>query len=212
MSGRDPKRVGLLMVSFSWTMLEDGTVDVQIRTPVTRIGTLHRLTAAIFVLGLDIVSGDVDTLEENGETFSQDRFILQRSSRLSSDRSMAEYSAQLGFLMETLLSREIDPDEILKEKNISPPEKSLFFDTEPELVFQDHEESGYTQFYIETINRTGLLFHLTRTIFHEGLNIFRATIRTTSYGSAEDTFFLQYNDGILGPEISKHLEEQILRG
>lgn len=199
------------MVSFSWSMLDDGTIEVWIRTPVTRIGTLHRLTAAIFVLGLDIVSGDVDTVEENGETFSQDRFVLQGSPRLSSNRSMAEYSAQLGFLMETLLSREIDPDEMLKERNISPPEKKLFFDTKPELVFQDHEELGYTQFYIETISRTGLLFHLTRTIFKEGLNIFRATIRTTSYGTAEDTFYLQYNDGILGPEISKHLEEQILQ-
>ena len=67
------------MVSFSWTALSDRFFEIRIKTPVTRVGTLHRLTAAIYVLGLDIISGTVDTIQEAGEEFTDDIFLLQPS-------------------------------------------------------------------------------------------------------------------------------------
>ncbi len=199
------------MISFSWTQLSGNLVELEIKTPVVRTGTLYRLTAAIYVLGLDIVEGDVDTLEEEGILYSQDRFLLQLADPQNRhDKNLQEHSSKLGILMETMLVQNRDPDEIFVEQGVIPPTRNFFFESPPEILFQDHRESNETQFYIETVNRTGLLFQLTRLLYREEINIVRATIRTTPFGTAEDTFYLQYGDSVLGQLLSRHLESLIL--
>ncbi|HNE23236.1 MAG TPA: hypothetical protein PLG78_08715, partial [Leptospiraceae bacterium] len=105
------------MISFSWTALSEHIFEIRIKTPVTRVGTLYRLTAAIYVLGLDIVSGTVDTAHEHGEEYADDTFLLRPSS--DGETSFAYYSARVGVLMETLIRNEKDPDDLLRERNIN---------------------------------------------------------------------------------------------
>ena len=68
------------MIRFSWSLVADDGCQIDIKMPLVQVGTFHRLTAAIFVLNFDIVSGDVDTIEEDGVLYSDDRFLLKNAS------------------------------------------------------------------------------------------------------------------------------------
>src|SRR5690349_5559498 len=111
------------MHSFSWTALSQNIFEIRIKTPVTRVGTLYRLTAAIYVLGLDIISGNVDTVSEGGEEFADDTFLLRPTA--DGEQGLAHYSARVGVLMETLLRNEKNPDDLLHERHINPPDISI---------------------------------------------------------------------------------------
>jgi len=197
------------MIQFSWTQLAPDKFRIEIKTPTVRIGTLHRLTAAIYVQGLDIESGDVYTIEEAGEFFSQDSFVIRVAEASKSSGGLTEATTRLGTLMETLLRGDSDPDDLLKQNKVQPPDTIKFFENPPEILFQDIPARKRTQFYIETSGRRGLLYHLTRILYRENINILQATIRTRPNGMAEDTFYLQYEDGPLGQDISKKLEALI---
>ncbi|MDH5654588.1 MAG: hypothetical protein OEZ34_01680 [Spirochaetia bacterium] len=194
-------------MNFVWSRLPDGTIEIQIKTPVVEVGTLYRLTAAIYAMGLDILSGDISSdTGEDGIPYSNDRFILQHT---NSEESEGAISAKLGILMETLLRENMDPDEFLRKEKIQPPVKLEFFETEPVILFQNSKEWNATQFYIESQNRTGLLFHLTRILARKNVDIIRAKIRTENY-LVKDTFYLQYNGSFLEPDTSKKIESEIL--
>ncbi len=196
------------MISFSWSVQDDGKYKLEVRTPITRIGTLYRLTASIYIVGLDIASGEVETVNENGQDFSMDSFILQEGeSRGAEAFQMA--SAQLGLLMETLIQQESNVDDLLVEHNIRIPDISTFFDAPPEMLFQNNPDDNYSEFYIETVNRRGLLFHLTRILAREKVDILGAVIRSNVMGRAEDTFSVQYDGGPLPLEVIQRLELDI---
>jgi len=193
-------------MNFSWTRLADGNIRIHIKTPVVEIGTLYRLTAAIFTMGLDIVSGDIKTFIKDGESYSDDEFILRQSDQSISE---GEISAKLGIMMEAILRDHTDPDEFMKVENIQPPRKLEFFDVEPVIVFQSDDKTNTTQFHIEAPNRTGLLFHLTRILARENIDIIKAAIRTEGDYLAQDTFFLQCNGRKLEKETAERLEREI---
>ncbi len=197
------------MISFSWVKIDNQSFQIEIKTPVVRVGTLYRLTAAIYILGLDIVTGDVDTIEENGQLFSMDRFLIRILDPGSRDQLM-DFTANLGFLMDSIIREDQNPDVLLAERNIKLPEVKSFFEVAPEIVFQDHPEENCTEFYVEALGRRGFLFHLTRTLASENVNILKGTIRTADSGQAEDTFLLQYNDQPLGKQLSEKIEKLIL--
>ena len=194
------------MVSFSWTALSDRFFEIRIKTPVTRVGTLHRLTAAIYVLGLDIISGTVDTIQEAGEEFTDDIFLLQPS--LEGESNFAYYSARVGVLMETLLRNEKDPDDLLRERHIQPPNFEFLFSEAPEITFQDVPDKSMTVFHLTSQNRTGLLFHLTRLFAEEEVSILRGTIKSES-DLAVDRFFLQQNQSCVSDECKARLIEKM---
>lgn len=198
------------MISFGWEQVSQDQFTVRIKTPVVRVGTLYRLTAAIYVLGLDIVSGIVDSVTEEGMLLSNDEFLLRFPDQKKDSGVLNESVMQLGVIMETLLGKEIDPDILLAERNIKPPEPILFFESQPDIVFQDHLSNQCTEFYIEVVDRRGLLFHLTRNLAKMNINILKADIRAAPGGMAEDTFYLQYNEKPLGMELSKQIEHAIL--
>ena len=194
------------MMNFSWQQLENGHIKITVKTPVVKIGTLHRLTSAIFAMELDIVSGEVNTVQDGDEIYSNDEFILRPVVSL---RNNAEISARLGMLMETMLHENENPDVVLEAEEVSPPERLQFFDAAPELVFETDEESNSTHFYIEATNRTGLLFHLTRLLSRLGVNILKASIYTNDENQIQDTFFLQYEGKPLTREISNKISSAI---
>ncbi|HNN61232.1 MAG TPA: ACT domain-containing protein, partial [Leptospiraceae bacterium] len=185
------------MISFSWTALSEHIFEIRIKTPVTRVGTLYRLTAAIYVLGLDIVSGTVDTAHEHGEEYADDTFLLRPSS--DGETSFAYYSARVGVLMETLIRNEKDPDDLLRERNINPPDIRFLFEALPEITFRDIPDRKVTEFNITSQNRTGLLFHITRIFAEEGISILRGTIKSEE-DTAKDRFFLQQQGECISEE------------
>jgi len=194
------------MISFSWTALSDRFFEIRIKTPVTRVGTLHRLTAAIYVLGLDIISGTVDTIQEADEEYTDDVFLLQPS--MEGESNFAFYSARVGVLMETLLRNEKDPDDLLRERQIQPPSFEFLFSEAPEITFRDVPDKGMTVFHLTSQNRTGLLFHLTRLFAEEGVSILRGTIKSES-DLAVDRFYLQQNQTYITEECKARLLEKM---
>ncbi len=194
------------MISFSWTALSEHIFEIRIKTPVTRVGTLYRLTAAIYVLGLDIVSGTVDTADEHGEEYADDTFLLRPSS--DGETSFAYYSARVGVLMETLIRNEKDPDDLLRERNINPPDIRFLFEALPEITFRDIPDRKVTEFNITSQNRTGLLFHITRIFAEEGISILRGTIKSEE-DTAKDRFFLQQQGECISEESKSRLSAKI---
>lgn len=194
------------MISFSWTALSENIFEIHIKTPITRIGTLYRLTAAIYILGLDIISGSVDTAHDAGEEFADDTFLLRPAAEGESD--FAFFSARVGVLMETLLRNEKDPDDLLRERHIEPPNIRFLFDSEPNITFRDLPEGNVSEFNITSQNRTGLLFHLTRIFAEEEISIIRGTIKS-EHDTAKDRFFVQQNGNRISPETRTRLIERI---
>ncbi len=194
---------------FSWQRINSERFEVTVKTPVTRIGTLYRLTSAIYLAGLDIEDGQVDTHHEGDVDFTVDHFVLRIDENISNSVD-SDVSVKLGVFMETLLDDTTDPDVLLLQHGVRIPELSSFFETQPEIVFEDLNESRETQFYIETLNRRGLLFHLTRILAEENISIVRGEIHTHDGGRAEDSFFLQYEGDMLGEKLAKKLEGRIL--
>lgn len=196
------------MIQFSYHRISDHSFEIRIQTPMTRVGTLHRLITAIYVLGLDVISATVETILIDDAEYSRDTFGLQFGENCPNG-DINLMSTQLGLLMETVIQDQQDPAELLKEYHLQPPEVMSFFDTPPVILFQDHPETSTTQFHIEAVNRRGLLYHLTRVLFEEGVNIRRGVVGQKD-GYIEDTFYLQFRDGILGEEFSAKIEKSIL--
>ncbi|MCE9596781.1 MAG: hypothetical protein K8S54_02340 [Spirochaetia bacterium] len=194
------------MISFSWTALSENIFEIRIKTPVTRIGTVYRLTAAIYILGLDIISGSVDTVHEDGEEFADDTFLLRPAADGETD--FAFFSARVGVLMETLIRNEKDPDDLLRERQLEPPNIHFLFDAQPNIQFRDLPEGNQTEFSITSQNRTGLLFHLTRIFAEEEISIIRGTIKS-EHDTAKDRFFVQQNGTTISPETRVRLVERI---
>ena len=196
------------MISFSWAAEQDQRFTIHIKTPVTRVGTFHRLTAAIYVLGFDIVSGDINTVEEEDGLYSNDTILIQSVDKRKNNGGVI--AEQLGILMESLLRDDQDTESLLRERGVSPPAPRQFFELEPEIVFEDKPDRRMTEFYLETPGQTGLLFHLTRILFKERIDIVGATINTNDMGMSEDMFYLKFEGGCLGKELSTHIEKLIV--
>lgn len=197
------------MIRFSWSLIADDRFHVQVRTPVTRIGTLHRLCAAIYVFGLDIVSGNVMTEEEDGAPVAHDNFILRLANAPVNEYSIYETTGKLGGLMEALLDDSRDPSEILKQNAMPEPRTDHFFDERSRLSFEEVRGKNLTRMHIEVADRTGLLYHVTRSLAAESINIWSAMILTTDTGLAEDTFYIQFQDAPLTAERQETLRSRV---
>ncbi len=197
------------MINFSWSRRDDDRFLVFVKTPLVRAGTFNRLTTAIYALNLSIVSGNLNTLREGEELYSVDEFLLENADMGAPPPDAATTSARLGMLMESLLREEADPIGFLRDQGAEPPPPLSFFEAAPEIVFQDLPGENVTQFYIETLDRSGLLYQISSALYRHDVNIIRGTIHTAETGMAEDTFFLQYQDGCLGPELSNRVQDSI---
>lgn len=193
------------MIKFAWEGLDPGRYRVQIQTPATGEGTLYRLTAAIYVSGLDIESGEILTVHDGGELYSADEFVLRYAG--PPEEAAGVIARDLGLLMETLLDSETDVAGIFRDRGVTPPDTLKYFDVPPEVLFENGEEE--TRFYIETENRAGLLYNLTALLAREKINIVSGTIQTLPSGRAEDNFYLQHNGGPLSSRQSQRIADSI---
>jgi UTP:GlnB (protein PII) uridylyltransferase len=198
------------MIHFSWTNNEDGTYTFDLITNAIQVGTLHRITAAIYTLNLDIISGDVMTENSEEGIRSKDSFIVRPT--LMAESETADIPGRLGVLMEMLLARNITTEEFLIRYGTPPPQPLHFFDLRPEIVIQQHPEEGLTEFFIEAPDRRGFLFNLTRILASFGIDIQKATIRTAPNGVAQDIFYISLNGRSIDQELMDKIEDLICAG
>ncbi len=192
------------MKSFSCTVAGDRELILEIRTSSIQEGTLFRLSAAIYSLGLDIYSGDIDTVHENDDMFSWFRFVL-RTMVDGSVRKLSEIGLKLGILMEAVLSKEQDPEDLIRLNGKDVPLPGTFFASGVEVLFDENPERKETTLYLEAPDRPGLLFTISRLLFRHQINIVSATLRSTAGGHARDLFHLRYQGDLLSPEMVEEL-------
>ncbi|MCB1324756.1 MAG: hypothetical protein H7A21_11210 [Spirochaetales bacterium] len=192
------------MIQFQWERISDDRSRISVRTPVTAVGTLHKLATAMYVLGLDIVSGNVLSERIEGEEISQDNFVLHVPGQ-SGPISLNESLARLGQLMETLLQRDFSADRLLQDYNVEAPAPERLFEIAPRIRLEAVPGGHMSRLDLIAADRRGLVYHLTRVIAELDINITSAVILTTSNGMAEDTFYLQHDGTALSASLSATL-------
>ncbi len=202
------------MIHFSWSVIDDHRFQIQVRTPVTRVGTLHRLTAAIYVLGMDVISGNVLTEadEESGELFSLDNFVLRSANPDRVHFPLHDLTTKLGVLMETVLQKDLEPASILSEHKVEPPNPAQLFGETHSIRFEQAPDGRMTRMFVESPDRPGLLYHITQVLARENVNVWSAVILTNDRGTTEDSFYLQADGTALSDVRTQALEGAIRAG
>ncbi|WCL49808.1 hypothetical protein [Leptospira sp. GIMC2001] len=177
------------MIDFSYKK-ENDCISISIRTDTTEIGTLFRITACLYALKMDIISGEILTITENGKEYTLDTFLIR------SEDENADSAFQLGVLMDTVFSKHEDMESLLSSYEITEPPLDIFFKENPEFIFTDDPESDSTCFYLESGTGRGLLYHITKVLMNNEVNVLAGNIETDSTeGRARDTFYLKDKEG-----------------
>ncbi|MCB1174600.1 MAG: hypothetical protein KDK39_13600 [Leptospiraceae bacterium] len=200
------------MIHFQWELLSDHRCRIRVSTPRSVVGTLHRLTAAMYVLGLDVVSGNVRSEERDGVIHTEDDFVLESTRTSDPHISINESTARLGELMETVLSPEMNVNSLLERYHASYPHPGDLFRAAHKLEFLEPAPQNLTRLHIQAPDRRGLLLHITRMIAAMGINIMHAMILTTSDGLADDSIDMQFQDAPLTKAHSDELVRRLEQG
>jgi UTP:GlnB (protein PII) uridylyltransferase len=195
------------MIDFSYKKQND-LISLLIKTDSTEVGTLYRITACLYALKLDIISGEIQTIEENGKHYTLDSFLIQ------SEDENTQAAFQLGVLMDMVFSKQEDINKLLESFHLVEPPTEVFFRENPEFIFTDDPESKSTCFYLESGSGRGLLYHITRILMKHGVDIQAGKIETdTELGRAKDTFYLRDNQGksFGNTPLVETLRKEILR-
>lgn len=186
----------------------DGLYTVTLKTSETAPGTLHKMVKAMFFMGWEIVSGDIETIEENGQLFSYDVFTLK------SDETDSKIKAsKLGILMSSVFTEDSALEEIIHHSSEIDLRNTYHLSTDSKLEFNDIEMGTKTKFTLEAPDRKGLLYFVTGVLKENGINIYSATIRTDRTGNrAQDTFILSdvKGSGFAGTSLEDRVSRNIL--
>ena len=120
---------------------------------------------------------------------------------------------EIGILMDSIFSKKIDYDDLVRKYKITPPSANTFFSSRAELIFANDFEKNTTCFYMEADSREGLLYHVTKVFLGFRINIISATIETDMESQrAKDTFFLVDEEGSMFGEkpIANQIRDKIL--
>ncbi|BDA77128.1 hypothetical protein LPTSP3_g00580 [Leptospira kobayashii] len=195
------------MIQFQYKR-EKNNILISLKTDSTQYGTFHRIATIIYALKLDILSGELGTIEENGTQFTVDSFILQ-----AEDNNTTQAAFQLGVMMDSLFSQNAKFEEILEKLQIPEPAIGTFFKENPEFIFTDLTEKNQTCLYLESSAGRGLLYYVSRILMENKINIISATIETDQQsGRAKDSFYLTSTDGAMfaSTSLSEKIRNEIL--
>ena len=160
------------MIDFQYKTLDD-EILVTLKTDVTEIGTFHRMASIIYLLGWDIISGEILTVNQDGIDYAIDTL------RLKSDTNPASKKAvEIGLMMDIIFSKRKGLEELFQNYEYKPPIIKNFFRERAELIFQDEPERNQTCFYIEADSGRGLLYHVTKVLLENQINIISGSIDT----------------------------------
>lgn len=185
-------------MKFSCELFPPDRFLISIRTPQTMPGTLHRLTAAIYAAGLDIVSGQVHTDQEDGEPMTSDTFIVRKT------RDDVNPAVDLALIMESVLGHSTPVAEIFAQRGVLEVDPESFAGCE--VAFQTEPEA--TRMYLVTLDRHGLLYWLTGTLARHEINILNGHIDTRG-AEVSDDFYLQYAGRALSEEKLQALSRDL---
>jgi UTP:GlnB (protein PII) uridylyltransferase len=187
---------------------EKSNILISLKTDSTQFGTFHRIATIIYALKLDILSGELGTVIENGNSFTVDSFILQ-----ADESTVTQAAFQLGVMMDSLFSKNEKFEEILSNLQIQEPAIGTFFKENPEFIFTDLLEKGETCLYLESSAGRGLLYYVSRILMDNSINIISATIETDpKTGRAKDSFYLTNSEGAMfgSSPLAEKIRDQIL--
>ncbi|TGN20376.1 hypothetical protein [Leptospira idonii] len=180
------------MIQFQYKR-EKNNILISLKTDSTQFGTFHRIATIIYALKLDILSGELGTVEEDGVQYTVDSFILQ-----ADENNATQAAFQLGVMMDSLFSQNAKFEEVLSKLQIQEPAVATFFKESPEFIFTDLPEKGQTCLYLESSAGRGLLYYVSRILMENQVNILTATIETDpKSGRAKDSFYLTSADGAM---------------
>jgi UTP:GlnB (protein PII) uridylyltransferase len=195
------------MIEFQYKTLDE-EILVTLKTNITEIGTFHRMATVIYTLGWSILSGEISTTHENGIEFAIDTLKL-KTSETNSNKAV-----EIGILMDSIFSKKTNLEELLSKYEFKKPYVKDFFREKAELIFEDDENLKQTCFYIEADSGRGLLYHLTKVLAENKINIISGKIETDKITSrAMDTFYLLDENGNMFGKTSKadSIRTQILK-
>ncbi len=187
---------------------EKSNILISLKTDSTQFGTFHRIATIIYALKLDILSGELGTVFENGHHYTVDSFLLQ-----ADENNLSNAAFQLGVMMDSLFSKNAKFEEILSKLQIQEPAVATFFKESPEFIFTDLSEKGETCLYLESSSGRGLLYYVSRILMENKIDIISATIETDpKSGRAKDSFYLKTSDGLMfaSSPLAEKIRNQIL--
>ncbi len=196
------------MIEFQYKTLDE-EILVTLKTNITEIGTFHRMATVVYTLGWDILSGEISTIIENGTEFAIDTLKLKSTSGTNSKKAV-----EIGILMDSVFSKKNNLEEFLSKYEFKQPFVKDFFREKAELIFEDDENLKQTCFYIEADSGRGLLYHLTKVLAENQINIISGKIETDKLTArAKDTFYLLDDKGFMFGKTSKadEIRKQILK-
>jgi len=195
------------MISFQYKK-EKQNILISLKTDAVQYGTFHRIATLIYALKLDIVSGELGTVEEDGVQYTLDSFLLKS---MDADPNNAAY--QLAVLMDSLFKQQTAYDDILAKLQIPEPPIAMFFKENPEFIFTDLPDQAKTCFYLETSAGRGLLYYISKILMEFQIDIVSATIETDEKTErARDTFYLRDKFGKMfgGTDLASQIRLAIL--
>jgi len=187
---------------------EKNNILISLKTDTTQFGTFHRIATIIYALKLDILSGELGTMEENGNKYTVDSFLLQ-----ADENNLSQAAFQLGVMMDSLFSKNAKFEEVLSKLQIQEPAVATFFKENPEFIFTDLIEKGETCLYLESSSGRGLLYYVSRILMENKIDIVSATIETDpKTGRAKDSFYLKTEEGAMfaSSPLAEKIRNQIL--
>lgn len=196
------------MIEFQYKTLDE-EILVTLKTNITEIGTFHRMATVVYTLGWNILSGEISTIQENGIEYAIDTLKLKSITGTNSKKAV-----EIGILMDSIFSKKNNLEEFLSKYEFKQPYVKDFFREKAELIFEDDETLKQTCFYIEADSGRGLLYHLTKVLAENQINIISGKIETDKITSrAKDTFYLLDDKGSMFGKTSKadEIRKQILK-
>lgn len=196
------------MIDFSYKKEGNGFFNITLKTDRTEAGTFHRMSAVIYSLGWDIISGTLDTVNEGGVSYTLDTLRLK-----TFEPNDTQKAIEIGMLLDFIFSKEDGLEEIYKNAKPVKSQIKHFFREKAELLFQDEPKNNWTCFYMEADSGRGLLFRMTRVLKEYGVNILKGHIETDPITErAKDTFYLQDKEGKMFGEkpIAEEVRAKIL--
>lgn len=119
-----------------------GFYTVTLKTSETAPGTLHKMVKAMFFMGWEIVSGDIETIEEGGQFYSYDIFTLK-----SEETDSKIKASKLGVLMSSVFTDDFVLEEIIHHSSEIDLRNTFHLSADSRLEFEDVEFATRTKFH-----------------------------------------------------------------
>ena len=168
-------------------------------------GLFSRLAGAISVANSSIVGAKIFTTTDG---YALDVFRVQDTEGdLSGDRGRIERLRQT--VLKTLTG-EIRPRTVLAKR--APGRRAAAFKTPSRVNFDNEASTVSTVIEVESLDRVGLLYEITRALFQSGISISSAIIAT--YGElAVDTFYVRdvFGQKVTHPQRLQAIEQRLMK-